>query len=207
MIESGEVPNSVIKKLNINELDNFCAEYIRSNDPSLAAKAIGIVNDCLNRGLALLETVEVRKRLVEKFNAINLVYSRERDMLMNEFINIAQFNIGDFAEWSEDGRLVFKGSDKLDEKQLRRIASVSKHIDKNGNVTLKLDFYDKMAVLDKLAKILGLYIDRHQIEARVNPADYGSVSEEQKKLAAEYSKKFLTATDEGIDAEYEDITA
>jgi hypothetical protein len=58
--------------------------------------------------------------------------------------------------WGPDGKLIIKPSNEIPEHALQSIKSVKERVDKDGNSTLDIEFYDKVAVLRILAKAAGL---------------------------------------------------
>ena len=62
----------------------------------------------------------------------------------------------DFASWDEHGNVTIKPSHLIPEHALMSIKSIEQKVDRNGNSFLKIEQYDKVAVLRILAKASGL---------------------------------------------------
>lgn len=196
---------ALVTKYNDTQINAFCEVFVNTNDILAAGKALGIKSNIKERSLRLLDDPDIRQALLYKYNAITQVFSRERELVMNEFLNMTKFNIGDFASW-EGTELTFKNSAELSEAEMQRICNVSRVVGRDGEVTLKVEFYDKMSVLDKVAKILGLYVDRHKIETVGNEGSFEHLSEEEREMAEAYARDVLakrTDDDKVIDAECE----
>jgi len=185
---------------NPDQVAIFCETYMATNDPAEAAASVGIETNRSQRGTELLKQPEIRATLLEKYNAVNVVYAAERQMVMEEFLNLAKFSVGDFIEWDTAKGITFKDSCELDADQLKRICEVKREVDREGGVTVSLKFFDKLSILDKVAKILGLYVDRHQIETKASTAGIGQLSESQRKMADRFAKDVIDAGTETIDA-------
>ena len=78
------------------------------------------------------------------------------DRLIEEYKRIAFFDIGEVAQWNAAGELVLADSTKLEAVQRAGIASVA--LDgKTKSVKITTSIAGKLAALDSLARLLGLF--------------------------------------------------
>jgi phage terminase small subunit len=80
-----------------------------------------------------------------------------RTRIVDELARVAFANVSDYHTWGPNG-IIGKSSDEIPEEQMAAIAEVYQETGKSPRVKL----YDKMAALEKLARVLGMLKDRHE---------------------------------------------
>ena len=83
------------------------------------------------------------------------------DRLVQELANIAFANPKDYFSWGPDG-VTIKDSDELTEQQAAVIQEVYSRPSPSGTST-RIRLSDKQGAMEKLAKHLGMFIDRKEI--------------------------------------------
>ena len=81
--------------------------------------------------------------------------------MVNEIARIAFSKMPDFAR-VEKGALVIVDTNQLTEDQQAAISEISETTGEGGR-TVRVKLHDKLAALDKLAKGLSLYKERHEV--------------------------------------------
>jgi hypothetical protein len=79
-----------------------------------------------------------------------------REAISYEMISMVRTNFTDIASWDGDGKVTIKASDQIPEYALSSIKSIKARTDRDGNSTLEVELYDKVALLRLLAKASGL---------------------------------------------------
>lgn len=81
----------------------------------------------------------------------------------------------------ENGCVIVTDTDKLSADQRASIAEISETIGEGGR-TIKVKFHDKLAALDKLAKVLSLYKERVEVTQTYDPRPLESARERIERL-------------------------
>lgn len=79
-----------------------------------------------------------------------------REAISYEMLNMVRTNILDIMSWDGDGNVTIKPSSQIPEYALAAIKNVKVRTDRDGNSTLDVELYDKVALLRLLAKASGL---------------------------------------------------
>ena len=85
-----------------------------------------------------------------------------QDMVVKDLALVAFANIGDYMSWTNSD-VVINNSDSLTGDQLKAVAEVTKIAGRDGGSTVKFKLHDKLDALDKLAKHLGMFVQRQEI--------------------------------------------
>jgi len=84
--------------------------------------------------------------------------------IVDEFAKIAFARAGDYATWGPDG-VTIKASEDLTDDEQAAIAEVVETKTKDGG-TKRIKLHDKVAALEKLARIFGMFTDKHEITGK-----------------------------------------
>jgi phage terminase small subunit len=87
-----------------------------------------------------------------------------RTRIVDELAAIAFANAGDYFSWGPNGVTV-KASEELTESQRGVVAEVSQTITEKGG-TIRVKLSDKQAALEKLARTLGMFTDKHELTGK-----------------------------------------
>jgi len=143
----------------------FAQEFVKSLDVGEAALASGAspYNAGL-RGSALKGEPRVKLRILELMDERAIRTGITADKVLHELALIGFANVKDFMTW-EDGNwtLKTKSADDIPDEVAAAIKEVWQ--DEAGKVRVKL--YDKLQALDKIARHLGMFTQRVEIEARI----------------------------------------
>jgi hypothetical protein len=86
----------------------------------------------------------------------NQIIERNRDGIATELICIGVTKLTDFMTWDEDGKVRIKASRDIPEGAMKALKKIRVMTDKDGNNTLEIELYDKVAALRVLARAAGL---------------------------------------------------
>ena len=150
--------------------DRFVDEYlvdlnatqaaIRAGYSTKTAKAIGHENLAKpNLAEAIQEAMAERSKRTEV----------SQDRVVKELARIAFASLGDVIKWGPTGTKV-RPSTELSEDVGAAVYEVSETRTEHG-VGVRVKLYDKKGALDSLAKHLGMFVERHQVAARVEQAE------------------------------------
>jgi phage terminase small subunit len=115
-------------------------------------------------GMAYRNEPRVKQRILELMDERAIRTGITADKVLYELALVAFHNVKDVFEWDEFGaRLKLRSSEDLDEATAASIKEIWK--DENGFTRVK--FYDKTAALDKIARHLGMFTQRVEIEAKI----------------------------------------
>lgn len=81
--------------------------------------------------------------------------------IVEEISNIAFANAKNYFAWGPDG-VTIKDSEELTEEQCAVVSKISQTRTKDGG-TIKVELYDKLAACEKLAKLAGITIEKHEV--------------------------------------------
>ena len=85
--------------------------------------------------------------------------------MVRELAQIAFTDMGDYVTWGPDG-VRLKDSSELPEGASAAVLEVSETTTEHGR-TLKIKLHDKLGALNSLAKRLGMFIERQEVNAHV----------------------------------------
>ncbi len=168
----------------------FCEEYISTGDPKQAVHVIGVpIGNEDVWAEKYLANPKVKAMLAEKMGGIEKLYAAERIRVIDEFINLSKLNIGDYIKW-ENKKVTIKSSSDLSTEELGRVSEITQTRDKTGSVTVNIKFYDKDKNLERAAKVLGLYVNRHELSGPdEGPIQLAAIPVEQRLIAEKYAKE------------------
>ena len=86
----------------------------------------------------------------------NQIIERNRDGIATELICLGVTKLTDFMSWDEDGKVRIKASRDIPEGAMKALKKIKVTTDKDGNNTLEIELYDKVAALRVLARAAGL---------------------------------------------------
>ena len=110
----------------------------------------------------LLRNVKVQVAIADAFQARNERTQVTQDMVIQELARLGFANLGDHLVW-DNGGVTVTSSVGLSEDAVRAVAEVYEHITADGTRTIRLKLHDKLAALDKLAKHLGMFVQRQEV--------------------------------------------
>ena len=87
-----------------------------------------------------------------------------RARIVDELGRIAFANAEDYFSWGPNGVTV-KDSEGLTQEQRSVVSEVSQTVTEKGG-TIKVKLSDKQAALEKLARVLGMFTDKHEITGK-----------------------------------------
>lgn len=145
---------------------NFVYAFIECGSPSEAYKR-AYAADKMRPNAIAVEAQKIMKN-PEILSAIEAAQAGHRkrhevtvDRLVQELANIAFANPKDYFKWGPDG-VEIKDSDELTEQQAAVIQEVYSRPSPSGTST-RIRLSDKQGAMEKLAKHLGMFIDRKEI--------------------------------------------
>ena len=86
----------------------------------------------------------------------NQIIERNRDGIATELICLGVTKLTDFMSWDENGKVRIKASRDIPEGAMKALKKIKVTVDKEGNNTLEIELYDKVAALRVLARAAGL---------------------------------------------------
>jgi len=88
------------------------------------------------------------------------VIADNKEAVAAELVSMAMVNLTDIVEWDENGNVTVKPSSEISDEAIRAIKKIkitTRHFKGEGNeTTLDVELYDKVRVLQILAKASGL---------------------------------------------------
>ena len=145
------------RRTEINPLEeSFALAYLVTGNAAEAARRVGLKGRYPNvSGAKMLQRRRVAA-FIEAERAASIARTRiDIDRVKREFARIAFTDIGDIAEWDEEG-MTLKPSRAISPDDRAAIAQVKVKPGTNGlKATIKL--HSKQRALDSLARLLGLY--------------------------------------------------
>ena len=141
----------------------FAAEYMLDYSATGAARRCQFANPG-NTGPRLVENDPLVKSLIARgVEDRQKEIAVEIDELVMELRRIAFSDINDYASWNtQDGKMKIMKSNQIQPGARRAI----KKIKQNAAGELEIELHDKMAAIDKLAKLMGFYVDIKDITVR-----------------------------------------
>jgi phage terminase small subunit len=142
-LESGNASAAYRASYNASRL---CAQGVRNEASAL-----------LKHPLIAPRVAEARAKLAEKTAEAAERWGVTGERLIEEYARIAFFDIGQVARWNAAGELVLADSAALSAAERAGIASVALEASAKGTRSVKITTSGKLAALDSLARILGLF--------------------------------------------------
>lgn len=102
----------------------------------------------------------MRAILEDQQEKLGEIYRADKENIINELTKIAFFDPRRVAR-IEDGRVKIVDSDEITNIEAAAIAEMTE-----TNKGLRVKFHSKVDALDKLAKILGLYVEKHEVAGK-----------------------------------------
>lgn len=141
----------------------FCEYYVANHfNATKAALLAGYSKDtAYQQGHALLKNPEIREKIQEAIDLAvsNLKVTQER--IIREYARIAFGDTREIAEWGWLG-LNLKDSALLTEDQAAMVSKVKEKRGANG-VSVEIEFHDKLNALEKLGKLMNMFVERTDI--------------------------------------------
>ena len=159
--------------------ERFCQEFMVDNDAAAAAGRAGSRAKCLKQ--AAYE-IRHRPRVQDRIRQLRAELwddaKERRRRIVEEYCRIAFANMEDYMWVTEDGAGVLDLS-MLDREQAAAISEVHSEVYTEGRgddaesvKKSRIKLIDKKGALDSLARIDGLFVDRHQqLGANGDPVD------------------------------------
>ena len=137
-----------------------------------AAKRAGFsIKTAASQGQRLLKNVEIQAAIQKRQDVIAARLEVTQERLIAEYAKIGFANMEEYATWGPGGVKV-NDSDQLLPGASEAVAEVSEHVtfnkDGEGTKTLRFKLHDKKGALDSLAKHLGMFIDRQEINVNTH---------------------------------------
>jgi phage terminase small subunit len=103
----------------------------------------------------------IQKEIDKRMNRLDI----QQDMVISELFKLAFSDISQFVSWSPDG-VVLKSSDELPAYASSCVSEVSQSVNQFGN-NIKFKLHDKTKALELLARHLGMFTDKVEVNAKV----------------------------------------
>jgi phage terminase small subunit len=88
-----------------------------------------------------------------------------RTRIVDELAKVAFANMGDYAKWDGDG-VNLVDSESLEEGQRAAVAEVKQtrtETERSTTVTVNFKLHDKLGALEKLGKVMRMFVDRQEV--------------------------------------------
>lgn len=133
----------------------FVTEYLVDLNGTAAARRAGYsVKTASELATKLKRTPKVAQAIADELAERSGV---TRAFVVDELAKVARANAGDYFEWGPGG-VVVKSSADLTDDQKAAVAEISQTVTETGG-TVRVKLHDKIAALEKLGKVLGLFND------------------------------------------------
>jgi len=140
----------------------FVQEYLVDLNGAAAARRAGYSeNRCYEIAYQTLRKPKIAEAIAK---ALAERPGVTRTRIVDELANIAFANAGDYFTWGPHGVSV-KPSEDLTEAQRSVIAEASQTVTEAGG-TIRIKLSDKQAALEKLARTLGMFTDKHEVSGK-----------------------------------------
>lgn len=157
----------------------FVAAYIEDPHATRAAMAAGCPKTgARTQGSRFLRHPDVRAAIDAHFAKIAM----GSDEILAELAHVARGNMANYASWGPSGVSIRK-SDDLTDDLTAAVAELSEKDTEFGK-ELKFKLHGKVDALNSLARIKGLFIERHEHEHKVSFADLVDAAAARTKGAA-----------------------
>ena len=147
----------------------FVEEYLVDLNATQAAIRAGYSERTADvQGPRLLGNVRVRDALQEAFQKRSKRTDITADRVLQEYARIGFGDIREVVEWEAD-KVTMKPSEDLTDD----VAAAIGEVQQTSNGDLKVKLHSKVTALDAMAKHLGMFVDRHQVEhsGEIGPRD------------------------------------
>ena len=159
-----------MRELENKRHENFCQEYVKDNNGARAYSVAycreSIDNGSITSACRLLTNAKVQQRLKEISQVISKRVEISQDEIMQNWKNLAEFNIADIIEFNGTEAYV-KDFSKIPRNVLYAVNGMEtvQRVDGSGNVNwvTKLKFESKTKALDALSRIRGMYNDKLEV--------------------------------------------
>lgn len=143
------------------DVNTFIEEYlIHRNITQAAIKAGYSERTAHSQGSRLLKSVKVQEALSLERKKARMKFDITQERVLNELARIAFGVTADLVSIDDEGQVIFKSLDELDDDQKAFISELnSTRVDREGIVTIttKVKTYDKLRALEMLSRYLGLF--------------------------------------------------
>jgi len=102
----------------------------------------------------------MQRLLQEQQEKLSEVYRADKENIIRELVKIAFFDPRKVVR-VENGKARIASSDEITNIEAAAIAGI-----KEGKHGIEVKFHDKLEAIDKLAKIFGLYVEKHEISGK-----------------------------------------
>ena len=134
--------------------EKFIEEYIMLDNATQAAKNAGYSEKtAYSQGQRLLKNVEIAEEIARRRAELRKT-SITPERIVREYLRLLNVDMKDIADWGPDG-VQARPSDTLTEEQT---AAISEIAETQSGVKVKL--HDKKGILDSLARIAGMFVDK-----------------------------------------------
>lgn len=134
--------------------DKFMDEYIMKGNAAEAARNAGYSVKTADRiGHALLRNIEIADEIARRRAELRKT-SITPERIVREYLQLLNANMKDYAAWGPGG-VKPRSSDALTDDQA---AAISEIAETQSGIKIKL--HDKKGVLDSLARIAGMFVDK-----------------------------------------------
>lgn len=148
----------------------FVREYLVDLSATAAAKRAGYSERTARSiGQRLLTNVDIQAALRDALTKRSKRTEITADRVLQELARIGFADIRDLFQWDEE-RAVYVPSRALTDEQAAAVSEVQAETThttlpdgvKDTTIKLKLKTYDKLSALEKIAKHLGMFVERHE---------------------------------------------
>lgn len=148
------------KKLTAKQ-KRFIDEYLVDLNATQAAIRAGYsAKTAVEIGYENLRKPHIAAELEKRGKKLQKKTEITQEMVAEELRRIAFSLMSDYIEWGLNG-VRLKDSSELTPEQIAAVAEISESVTLNGGTT-RIKLYDKLSALEKLGKMLGMFVDRHE---------------------------------------------
>jgi phage terminase small subunit len=135
----------------------FVEEYLVDGNATKAATRAGLRGRDLSAAGAKMLTRRLVAAAIEQERERSMARTRiTRDRVLREYARLAFAEIGDIADWDEDGMMRLKPKAALSQDDRAAVVEVATRSGKKG-ARARVRMHSKIRALDALAKHLGLW--------------------------------------------------
>lgn len=145
------------KKKLAPKRERFVEEYLIDLNATQAAIRAGYSEKTAkSQGQRLLTFDDVAREIERRRERLRKT-SITPEKVMEEYLNLLHANMKNYVTWGPSG-VKLKRSDELTEEEAAAVAEVAE-----TQAGVKFKLHDKKAVLDSIAKMLGLFVEKQEI--------------------------------------------
>ena len=161
----------------------FVEEWLADPNATQAAIRAGYSpRTAKQQGSRLLTNDDVKAAIQARQRALADQTDVSAETVVAELAGIAFADIGTYLDWSDDGVRI-TSRDDLPEGASRAISEISEVVTAAGQRTVRLKLHSKPDALDKLGRVLGLFVDRLHVTGQVDrPLRHFTVDQLEKML-------------------------